>query len=104
MTPRDRSRRRWSGTASRAAFQRLWLHRGAGVGSASDEALALYHAHGLQPVTDLCPVHGAARRGLVPPFAPVGPAAEDGAPAIGSGPGLRRVVTERGRHRLRQIL
>jgi predicted CoA-binding protein len=35
--------------------RRLWLHRGAGAGSSSPEALTLCREGGVQPVTDLCP-------------------------------------------------
>jgi predicted CoA-binding protein len=38
-----------------AGVRHLWLHQGAGAGSASPEALALCQASGLTPVTGLCP-------------------------------------------------
>jgi len=57
-----------------AGVRRLWLHRGAGAGASSPEALAACRAAGVEPVTDLCPfmalpgagwihrLHGALRR------------------------------------------
>jgi predicted CoA-binding protein len=39
-----------------AGVRRIWLHRGAGKGSASPEALALCTARGVVPVSDLCPM------------------------------------------------
>jgi len=38
-----------------AGVRQLWLHRGAGAGSASPEALSAARAAGVEPVTDLCP-------------------------------------------------
>ena len=38
-----------------AGVHRLWLHRGAGAGSASPEAFALCNEAGVRPVFDLCP-------------------------------------------------
>jgi uncharacterized protein len=38
-----------------AGVRKIWLHRGAGAGAASPEALALCRAAGVEPVTDLCP-------------------------------------------------
>jgi predicted CoA-binding protein len=38
-----------------AGVKRVWLHRGAGAGSASPAALALCAARGVTPVSDLCP-------------------------------------------------
>jgi predicted CoA-binding protein len=38
-----------------AGVRRVWLHRGTGAGSASEEALAVCQASGLEPVVDLCP-------------------------------------------------
>ncbi|ACG72287.1 CoA-binding domain protein [Anaeromyxobacter sp. K] len=41
--------------ALRAGIRRIWLHRGAGAGSATAGALALCRASGVEPVHDLCP-------------------------------------------------
>lgn len=38
-----------------AGVRRVWMHRGAGKGAASPEALALAREKGLLVVTDLCP-------------------------------------------------
>lgn len=38
-----------------AGIRRVWMHRGAGPGSASAAALALCAANGIVPVRDLCP-------------------------------------------------
>jgi len=38
-----------------AGVRHLWLHRGAGPGAASPEALALLAEKGIEPVADLCP-------------------------------------------------
>lgn len=57
-----------------AGVRRIWMHHGAGRGSASPEALALCAEAGVEPVTGLCPfmvlpgaslphrVHGFVRR------------------------------------------
>ena len=39
-----------------AGVRRIWLHRGAGNGSASPEALALCTSRGVTPVVNLCPM------------------------------------------------
>ncbi len=39
-----------------AGVRRIWLHRGAGRGSASPEAVALCAGSGVEPVVDLCPL------------------------------------------------
>jgi predicted CoA-binding protein len=39
-----------------AGVSRIWLHRGAGAGSATPTALALCAEHGIEPVRDLCPL------------------------------------------------
>jgi predicted CoA-binding protein len=46
-----------------AGVRRLWLHRGAGPGSTSPEALAACRAAGVEPVTDLCPFMALPRAG-----------------------------------------
>lgn len=38
-----------------AGVRRIWLHRGAGRGAASPEAVALCRQGGVEPVQDLCP-------------------------------------------------
>lgn len=38
-----------------AGVRELWLHRGAGAGASSPEALGILQAAGVEPVTDLCP-------------------------------------------------
>jgi len=38
-----------------AGVRELWLHRGAGAGSASPEAIEVAQAAGVEPVTGLCP-------------------------------------------------
>lgn len=38
-----------------AGVRKIWLHRGAGAGSATPGALALCRASGVEPVHDLCP-------------------------------------------------
>jgi len=38
-----------------AGVRSIWLHRGAGPGSATAEALALCREAGVRPVSDLCP-------------------------------------------------
>lgn len=60
--------------ALEARIPRIWMHRGAGPGSATPTAVALCRAGGVEPVTGLCPfmvlpgagwihrVHGAFRR------------------------------------------
>jgi predicted CoA-binding protein len=61
-----------------AGVRAIWLHRGAGPGSASPEAVARCRAAGVEPVTDLCPfmalpgagwfhrLHAALRRRSLP--------------------------------------
>jgi predicted CoA-binding protein len=39
-----------------AGVRRIWLHRGAGKGSASQEAIDLCRSRGVTPVRDLCPM------------------------------------------------
>jgi predicted CoA-binding protein len=39
-----------------AGVSRIWLHRGAGAGSATPTALALCAERGVEPVRDLCPL------------------------------------------------
>ena len=62
-----------------ARVKRIWFHRGAGAGSASDAALALCRANGVAIVQGLCPfmalpgasfphrLHGLVRRVLAAP-------------------------------------
>lgn len=38
-----------------AGVRHVWLHRGAGPGSATPEAIALCRANGIEPIADLCP-------------------------------------------------
>ncbi|MBI5067399.1 MAG: CoA-binding protein [Deltaproteobacteria bacterium] len=38
-----------------AGVRELWLHRGAGAGAATPEALRVAREAGVEPVTDLCP-------------------------------------------------
>jgi uncharacterized protein len=59
-----------------AGVRRVWFHRGGGPGAASDAALALCRASGIEVVRDLCPfmalpdaafphrLHGFLRRAL----------------------------------------
>lgn len=61
-----------------AGVRRVWMHRGAGPGAASEGAIAFCEAHGIAVVRDLCPfmalpgagfphrVHGFFRRALAP--------------------------------------
>lgn len=63
----------------RCRIRRVWLHRGAGPGVASEAVLALCHANRLEIVHGLCPmmalphaslphrIHGLFRRALVHP-------------------------------------
>jgi predicted CoA-binding protein len=38
-----------------AGVREIWLHRGAGDGAATPEALGVARASGVEPITDLCP-------------------------------------------------
>jgi predicted CoA-binding protein len=49
-----------------AGVRRIWFHRGAGAGSASDEALALCRAAGVEPVQGLCPFMVLPHAALLP--------------------------------------
>ena len=40
---------------ARAGVRHVWMHRGAGPGAASAEAIRYCDAHGMSVVTDLCP-------------------------------------------------
>lgn len=46
-----------------AGVRRIWMHRGAGAGSATPEAVALCRAAGVEPVTGLCPFMALPRAG-----------------------------------------
>ncbi|HEY7725619.1 MAG TPA: CoA-binding protein [Anaeromyxobacteraceae bacterium] len=46
-----------------AGVRRIWLHRGAGPGAASPEAIAVCRDAGVEPVTDLCPFMALPRAG-----------------------------------------
>lgn len=48
-----------------AGIRRIWLHRGAGPGCATAEALALCRAAGVEPVADLCPFMALPGAGLL---------------------------------------
>lgn len=48
-----------------AGVRHLWLHRGAGPGCATAEALALCRAAGVEPVADLCPFMALPGAGLL---------------------------------------
>ncbi|GEJ57765.1 CoA-binding protein [Anaeromyxobacter diazotrophicus] len=48
-----------------AGVRRVWFHRGAGRGCASEEAVALCRAQGVEPVVDLCPFMVLDRAGFV---------------------------------------
>jgi predicted CoA-binding protein len=50
--------------AIRAGVRKVWLHRGAGVGSGTPEALALCEANGIEAVHDLCPFMAFPDAGL----------------------------------------
>jgi uncharacterized protein len=39
-----------------AGVRHVWMHRGAGAGSATPEAVALCRAAGVEPIVDLCPM------------------------------------------------
>jgi len=41
---------------ARAGIDRVWLHRGVGQGSVSDDAIATAHAHELELVSGRCPL------------------------------------------------
>jgi predicted CoA-binding protein len=43
------------GDCAEAGVRRVWMHRGAGAGAASEEAVAFCEAHGIRVVRDLCP-------------------------------------------------
>jgi len=59
-----------------AGVRSIWLHRGGGPGAASEEAIALCRASGVEPILGLCPfmalpgaafphrLHGGIRRAL----------------------------------------
>ncbi|HEY6002063.1 MAG TPA: CoA-binding protein [Anaeromyxobacter sp.] len=69
------------GDCAEAGVRRVWMHRGAGAGAASEEAIAFCEAHGIRVVRDLCPfmalpgaglphrVHGFFRRTFASPEA-----------------------------------
>lgn len=48
-----------------AGVHTLWLHRGAGPGSASPEAFALCAGAGVKPVSDLCPFMALPGAGML---------------------------------------
>jgi uncharacterized protein len=51
--------------AIRAGVRHVWLHRGAGAGSGTPEALALCEAYGIEAVHDLCPFMAFSDAGVV---------------------------------------
>jgi uncharacterized protein len=50
--------------ALRAGVRKVWLHRGAGAGSATPAALALCEANGIEAVHGLCPFMALPDAGL----------------------------------------
>ena len=50
--------------AIRAGVRKVWLHRGAGAGSGTPEALALCEENGVEAVHDLCPFMAFPDAGL----------------------------------------
>jgi len=48
-----------------AGVRHVWLHRGGGRGCASDEAVALCRAAGIEPVMNLCPFMVLPNAGFV---------------------------------------
>lgn len=50
--------------AIRAGVRKVWLHRGAGRGAGTPEALALCEANGIEVVHDLCPFMALPGAGL----------------------------------------
>ena len=51
--------------AIRASVRKVWLHRGAGAGSGTPEALAVCEADGVEAVHDLCPFMAFPDAGLL---------------------------------------
>jgi len=52
----------------RAGVRAVWLHRGAGQGSASADALEVCRAQAIDPVVDLCPYMALPGAGLMHRF------------------------------------